>query len=865
MKKIISILLALSVLFSLLLPVSAFADEELGTVSAKELENATKVITTAISELNGTFSEEEAASASSTFSSFLAFASGWSSVFTAVNATANFLKLVGIVKDSNSEALANITEQMQTISESINQMNRKLDNITSEMSKLRASSEFNARTEQAMMMQSGWNDFQYRYEEAGMEALMTQYSSMLLDGLQRWCVNKDGARTADDVDNSRIVLLYRLDDGKYVPTFSFENSVPDDFPTDGRYLILPAELLPQKLAWNVDTYRQSIQNYIADSIRAAVESEEFDGFECANFPEFTAEGAAGLTDELIAQVAKDAVNTLSYRIAGTEVNRGGSYFSLSVRDAFRNYASHLLSSGSGIDAALKTYFLTHSFEFEVADDIRAFCNEMSVKAATYGAFAINVLGMSPYITEAEKNEAVSAYCRCLNGIGEAKKNSLTGNKGYCYLTNTELYFTELQFTASGKVETKEDNAITAFRSGSGNAIKYNISGKWGSSNKFTKDALIGDDNMLLLAYTMRSNNVNMDFDYLQSNLCDWHLGDYGAIVTGYGAEEPMPKDCDAPLKVTRVIGDYFRDGSVVSLKNLPEDAESKYVFHRSIIKGSVYNPSTLSIDNKVLSGLAIYGENHWYWTDDEVAFLGSSPSQSSFYASADRNRQDYQYYFTYDYYQSVRYNCLVNKPASPSLASGDEYDPLGEYKELNDELKSEFRCPFEDVSRYDETYDAVLWSVQNGITKGVGNSLFAPLDLCTRAQIVTLLWRAAGSPVVDAELPFTDVEEDAYYTEAVRWAVSEGIAKGTGGDKFVPDAVCSRAEAVTFLARYAGIQDGTAVTEFSDVNETDYFAAAVKWAADEGITKGTGEATFSPKAYCTREQAVMFLYRLMAD
>ena len=156
--------------------------------------------------------------------------------------------------------------------------------------------------------------------------------------------------------------------------------------------------------------------------------------------------------------------------------------------------------------------------------------------------------------------------------------------------------------------------------------------------------------------------------------------------------------------------------------------------------------------------------------------------------------------------------------------------------------------------------EAVNWAVAKKITGGVGNGLFASNDPCTRAQIVTFLWRAAGSPVVNYAMNMTDVAEDAYYGEAVRWALSEGITTGTGDGKFSPDATCNRAQSVTFLFRAIGkIVDSKA--EFGDVLTDSYYANAVAWAVENGITNGIGDGLFGPDNSCTRAQIVTFLFR----
>ena len=159
---------------------------------------------------------------------------------------------------------------------------------------------------------------------------------------------------------------------------------------------------------------------------------------------------------------------------------------------------------------------------------------------------------------------------------------------------------------------------------------------------------------------------------------------------------------------------------------------------------------------------------------------------------------------------------------------------------------------------------AVNWAVEKGITGGIGNGLFGPNQPCTRAQIVTFLWRAAGSPEPKTMSSFADVSMDAYYAKAVAWAVENGITTGTGDGKFSPDATCTRAQSVTFLFRAIGkLVDSKA--EFSDVLTDSYYANAVAWAVENGVTNGIGDGLFGPDNSCTRAQIVTFLFRAYQD
>lgn len=173
-------------------------------------------------------------------------------------------------------------------------------------------------------------------------------------------------------------------------------------------------------------------------------------------------------------------------------------------------------------------------------------------------------------------------------------------------------------------------------------------------------------------------------------------------------------------------------------------------------------------------------------------------------------------------------------------------------------------CPFTDVKVGDYYYDAVLWAVDKGITTGVSATRFDPNGSCTRAQAVTFLWRAMGSPApTGASMSFTDVAADSYYYNAVLWAVENGVTTGTSATTFSPDAPCDRGQIVTFLHRAMKSPAASAQSTFSDVAADAYYAQAVAWAVENGVTTGTGDNAFSPAASCSRSQIVTFLYRAM--
>ena len=172
---------------------------------------------------------------------------------------------------------------------------------------------------------------------------------------------------------------------------------------------------------------------------------------------------------------------------------------------------------------------------------------------------------------------------------------------------------------------------------------------------------------------------------------------------------------------------------------------------------------------------------------------------------------------------------------------------------------------FSDVPQGAYYQDAVDWAAQNRITSGTGSTTFSPNEICTRAQAVTFLWRSAGQPDATGSSPFADVAASSYCNEAVQWAVTNGITSGTSAATFEPDAPVTRAQVVTFLYRNAGSPSASGSTSFADVPADAYYADAVRWAVSQDITAGTSVNAFSPDESCTRAQIVTFLYRASDD
>lgn len=171
---------------------------------------------------------------------------------------------------------------------------------------------------------------------------------------------------------------------------------------------------------------------------------------------------------------------------------------------------------------------------------------------------------------------------------------------------------------------------------------------------------------------------------------------------------------------------------------------------------------------------------------------------------------------------------------------------------------------FSDVAKDSYCYDAVKWARENGITSGISETEFGVDFACTRAQIMTFLWNAAGCPEAKQMSNFSDVADEAYYAKAVAWGVENGITAGISEDCFGPDLICTRAQAMTLLYHIAGSPAAKDLERFDDVASDAYYAQAVAWGAENGITSGTSAVTFSPDDNCTRGQIVTFLYKFYA-
>ena len=264
-----------------------------------------------------------------------------------------------------------------------------------------------------------------------------------------------------------------------------------------------------------------------------------------------------------------------------------------------------------------------------------------------------------------------------------------------------------------------------------------------------------------------------------------------------------------------------------------------------------------------------------YWREeydeDDISYVifEEEPDYGALYTSSLYTEVDYgddAFYFTGS---GIRLKSVIYEPTSLSGTGYEVVIPFTIYGADTDEHLAGHMMivvyedlVFTDVDTDDYYYEAVLWAVNEGITTGITSTTFSPGSTCTRAQVVTFLWRAAGEPEPStAYMPFTDVDEDDYYYDAVLWAVEEDITTGTSSTTFSPNATVTRGQVAAFLWRSQGEVSANTSNPFVDADSDDYYYEAVLWAVENEITTGITSTTFEPETGCTRGQIVTFLYR----
>ena len=610
------------------------------------------------------------------------------------NAAILFLRLVGVMEDPTTAALANIQEQLNIINSKLTAMDGKLDTIISEMAKISGQQKFIDRTTAARDYRTAFNNYNVNYKENGLNVLVTQFKSMQTDAIKNWYNSETAAgRVYTITDNSSVTLLYDLVDAgtaneKYVLRATMDNGVPAGF--NGRYVVLSDSFLPIKSdvrVWNIDTYRAEVENFIKDHI-----TSNFGDLNKQNYDELVVTNT-----EAIEQIAKDAVDTLIYRTTAEAINESSAFANNAVAK-FDNYAQATISSENGFDAIVRALFYTHAFEYEVSDLIKEIYQEMVFEAAYYGSFVKGVLSMSNDITQEEKNNFNTRLCNLILNLEKGMDDALTDRPNYCYLTNTLLYYGVIENTYTATLSILEtadthesSHSYRGFWANTGNRL-YRFDGRGnaiyrqeGATYDYNKNYLIGDDDAALLSMTLKANGISADHNYLAEHLLGVKDKKYSMPVVKLNDDSELSLDSGLLLDVQRVSGSYLpATGSTLCLASLPSKLSREYVAWHRMTQGTVNNFATGTLTaNTTLTAMAVYAESHWYWRNDETAVLSYGESSG---INVEKNAEletldSRRWLWDYRYDVHTSFNCIMQEVFTPESSGSNTPNPVDEYRE----------------------------------------------------------------------------------------------------------------------------------------------------------------------------------------
>ncbi|MBQ6478628.1 MAG: hypothetical protein IJI44_04580 [Erysipelotrichaceae bacterium] len=647
---------------------------------------------------------------------------GVSSAFSAVGGfvgpitgSISFLKLIGLMKDATAEALANIQTQLADISNKLTQMDSKLNQLTEDMTKLQATEDFHTRAIMANQMSKEWHDFQANYMENSMDELMRQYNAMLTDSLKAWnshilsgeaengyqmdfykvvlwykCINPDPYETelkyelqqtiANDVDYEHNRLSSKD------PYTIFRDDFGEGFDRFDKVLVLDERFFPQEgeISWNVNTFRKDLKEYISRKLYRYVGNPEvFPTMKPMNLDYYDFEENRSLYEE----IAEEAANRIIYKICYNQMNKS-SDFPTKVVKQFKEYCTHLINSSQGLDAMLKTIYLSHAFEYETAEDITNFLNQMAIETGTYGVFACNVVSMSQDIPEADKLMIAAKMSDALKKIRTLKESSVIGDGRYCYITNSIIDYGKLEMSSSVEDYWRHRGSYYAYRDCSGGNIAVKVMMSNGSEP--VSGSLIGDSNALLLTYILQMNGQKLTHEYMNEHLSFQKMKDYNGLVTSLKSPATMTQDADIRLSTYNVIGDYFSGNPNIYLNSLPKDAELEYVNIKNMIAGTLYDPLKIRLQvDKPLLAIGVYGENHNLWVVDESALLYGPTDRGVLTKNITKVQTDSDIisnrYYTTTLTESITYNCLLAVTVYGQGLEMAEGGALSSFKQFVDE------------------------------------------------------------------------------------------------------------------------------------------------------------------------------------
>lgn len=680
-KKITAFFMAL-VILTTFVPFNVFADEpELSLPSDSDILKGLEESWGAISDSTANLSADLGGADVSGFlsgvfkSCISTLASNPFQVITAINGSVTFLRLIGVIEDPTAKALANIQDSLNTLNTKIDEIDGKLDKLTDNMTKMQATVEFNDRALRSRELFRSWDDFDQYYMENGLDKTIEEFQSYTRIFINDWFNQTNEERKNETIDTSIILVKYVNN----TPTNILDNSIPETCEDNEKYVLIPSQCVPEDLKnkFDADKYNETERNAILALLKSNT-----DLLECKN---------CKIGDFDLEELAADAVEALNYRIVANGV-RGNDYRT-KVSDilySFKTYCNNLTASGKGIDAKINSLYLSHAFESEISDELTKFIDQMMFKTGTYELFIQDLMGMSNLVTDSDKRTIINLFNETIKKLEEAKKNCVTGNKNFCYLTNSLVNLSVITYSNDLSVKVDDNGYYHDYKGASSSSISRSIA---------DSGTMLGDVDVQILYYTLNANGNGSDMTgYLTKNL--FNVYDYNYIVTGENGEKELPKNSSEQLYYYRAAGKYMGDSDdakvhctgTVSLKNLDSDLDSEYIINNRMYTGTVFDSDSRTIrSNFTLHASAIYGETHSYWFADEVYMFGGPNRSENFYPTNSDNYPDrfYNPYVTYKQTNRNHYNVLLSNPyVNLGNTGDDQYSPLDSLMDINKDLSS---------------------------------------------------------------------------------------------------------------------------------------------------------------------------------
>ncbi len=631
-KKIISLLLAV-VLIVGTLPLSAITAFAADGVDAAGVKSAFQAIQSAA----GSLGNKEAPTFSAGFDSLVGALSKSNTIVGAVNGTVSLLRLLGVMEDPTTAKLNSISAQIQSLDEKVSAMSNDVKKIADNLTGLTADTKLNERGLKANQMQQNWNSFNTNYVDKGIEPLISEFEAALVERVKEWIEHPE---TRQDT----IVIKYDKAQEPKDTVFG-KSEAGSTFVIEG--------VKDLKITWNPNTYPADIAGAIKNSL--------------------SSKGNRAVWNE--------AVDTLLYDLSAEVVRAKGTNYVYKVRDAFNNYCTQLVNSTTGVTALVQSMYLTHTFEYQIRDQINELFNRILVEVGGYSVFAMNILGMSDTATDLEKENAAKTLCDTVKFLTDGKKNAVTGYDNYCYITNSLVYYSSIKYKTREQIFTREWSEQALFWS-----IQYRrLEIAQPGSEIYIEESIgkpVGDANGIAILRTLQQNGVALNknvFDRIKDPRMNDNLPQgkqWGnEVITSYGSKETLNIDNSVKVNCFKAIGNFIGGGiSNTTLGSMPGDFSSTHFYERKKIDGSLLDLTTGQMQsNKTLIASATYGQTEKSWRIDEAyAFWGPSDYPLIVDTFSKNSGGSFHNYFfgceaSYPILVSVPYDKLPSTPPVPGV------------------------------------------------------------------------------------------------------------------------------------------------------------------------------------------------------